>query len=91
MTVVLLQGLPHQAGKKPTSGAVFIATEVSLTASRRGTIGDPFANRAGARWVKTMIPGECVLKIIADADDREDIAIRALLVIALKEGGIDFT
>ncbi len=40
-----------------------------------------------------MIPGECVLKIIdaADADDREDIAIRALLVIALKEGGIDFT
>jgi len=40
-----------------------------------------------------MITGECLFKIIdaADADDREDIAIRALLVIALKEGGIDFT
>ncbi len=39
-----------------------------------------------------MIAEERLLSIIsaADADDREDIEIRTLLVIALKEGGIDF-
>lgn len=40
-----------------------------------------------------MIAEERLLSIIsaADADDREDIEIRTLLVIALKESGIDFT
>jgi len=40
-----------------------------------------------------MMAGECLFKIIAaaDAGDREDIEIRTLQVIALQEGGIDFT
>ncbi len=54
------------------------------------TIGDisPFVKEIG-----TMTAEERLLSIIdaADTNDRDDVITRTLLVIALRESGIDFT